>query len=61
VAIATYKRSSSKAAYVSSSVISFPGVPIWANTQRRVTFSLSSSSSFLSDSVFGFFELMSLT
>jgi hypothetical protein len=41
----------------------FPGqlllLRLWPGTQRRVNFSLSSSSSFLSDSVLGFFELMS--
>jgi hypothetical protein len=52
-------KSFSRLAFTSSSVISFPGIPIWPGTQRRVTFSLSSSSSFLSDSVFGFFESIS--
>jgi hypothetical protein len=48
------ERSSSTAAFASSSVILFPGIPIWLGTQRRMTFSLSLSSSFVSDSVFGF-------
>jgi hypothetical protein len=53
------KRSSFRAVFAYSSAISFPGIPIWPGIQRRVTFSLSSSSSFLSDSIFGFFDLMS--
>jgi hypothetical protein len=45
------KRSSSRAAFASSYAISFLGILIWPGTQKMVTFSLSSSSCCMSESV----------